>query len=453
MRPDIHSDHDKRSARCRVTPVARRALAGLALTLLLASCATFVPEPVDPSDSAAGIYRDTIDGVTVATTLLADEDARRLYGVPLADVGLQAIWVQVDNRSDRALWLLVSALDERYFAPDEAAVLFHAGFSSEDEERITHRFRELAVPLKTTAGGISEGYVLAPRHEGGRYVSVQLAGGDGVRDFGFAVTLPDGDFDFERLHPDLIYAGATHPDLDLDQARAVLRDLPCCTHRKDGSGAGDPLNLVLVGDIDTVLASLSRSSWSFTHRIGPESIKRLIGATLSGAAYSVAPVSNLYLFGRPQDIALQHARNTIVQRNHLRLWLAPFRIEGRAVWVGQVSRDIDIKLTSKSTSLTTHVIDPNIDEAREHLLQTLMVKGAIDRFGFIRGQAPTTEEAPYTNLTDDPYFTDGLRLLARLTGATTTPLHHIEFLEWNNSADPVREFQEPTERSESGGSE
>jgi hypothetical protein len=46
---------------------------------------------------------------------------------------------------------------------------------------------------------------------------------------------------------------------------------------------------------------------------------------------SERPVSPLNLFGRKQDIALQKARKDIHQRNHLRLWLAPFRVEGEEV--------------------------------------------------------------------------------------------------------------------------
>jgi len=68
-------------------------------------------------------------------------------------------------------------------------------------------------------------------------------------------------------------------------------------------------------------------------------------------------VSGLYVFGRKQDVALQRARRSISQRNHMRLWLAPFRVEGNSVWVGQVSRDIGVKVTPKSPTLTTHVID------------------------------------------------------------------------------------------------
>jgi hypothetical protein len=60
-----------------------------------------------------------------------------------------------------------------------------------------------------------------------------------------------------------------------------------------------------------------------------------------------APISPLHVFGRQQDVALQKARNTVSLRNHLRLWLAPFRVDGQQVRVGQISRGIGIKLPRK----------------------------------------------------------------------------------------------------------
>ena len=59
-------------------------------------------------------------------------------------------------------------------------------------------------------------------------------------------------------------------------------------------------------------------------------------------------MSDLYLFGRAQDFALQKARDNIHQRNHLRLWLSPMRYHGKQVWVGQISRDIGSRLTIHS---------------------------------------------------------------------------------------------------------
>jgi len=411
--------------------------------LLAAGCATFDPQPVDVLGSPAEIYSHTEHDITVFTTILSDELARQEYGVHLAGMGLQAIWLRVENRSDHAHWLLVSALDANYYPPDEAAVLFHAGLNDEQEAALTQHFRDLAIPLKTPAGGITEGYVLAPRQEGGRYVVVMLIGKKHLVDFGFAVTLPDGDFDFERLEPERIYAGRERPDLDLGQLREELRALPCCTTDASGERDGDPLNLVVVGDDGDVLAAMARAGWSFTHRIDLNTIERMIGAAVSGQSYPVAPVSPLYYLGRPQDMALQRARNTIVQRNHLRLWLAPFRFEGRSVWVGQISRDIAVKATTKSPTLTTHVIDPNIDEAREHLLQSLLVAGAIEQFAFVDGVRPASNDDPRQNLTGDPYFTDGLRVVVVLSDSGIKSPEEIEFLEWRNSADPIQGAQEP----------
>jgi hypothetical protein len=357
--------------------------------------------------------------------------------VDLASVGLQAIWVQIDNRADHSHWLLVSALDPNYFAPNEAAALFEIALSEEDEKRASERFGDLAMPLKSPAGQVTEGYVLAPRHEGGRYINVLLAGNQHVVDFGFAVPLPDGEFDYEQLDPLQIYPNQERPDLTLDQLRTRLRDLPCCVLDENSEREGDPVNLVLISNLDEMLAALSRGGWSFTHRINLETIERMVGAAISGAAYPVAPVSPLYLFDRPQDLALQRARNTILQRNHLRLWLAPFRYGGQSVWVGQVSRDISVKATLLSPTLTTHVIDPNVDEAREHVLQSLLVVGVVERFAFVGGVPPASPHSPRANLTEDPYFTDGLRLVMQVSGTRTIPPEEVIFVEWQNSADPT----------------
>ena len=412
------------------------------LALLVSACAAFDPQPVDVRQGPGTIHSDTEHDVSVSTTILSDEQAERLYGVDLGSVGLQAVWLRIENRSDHAHWFLVSALDANYYPPDEAAALFHPVLSGEDEHAVTLHFRRLAIPLKSEPGSVNEGYVLVPRTEGGRYVVVKLVGTRHTVDFGFAVTLPDGEFDFESLDPARIYVDRERPDLNMEQLRAELRELPCCAMDKGGEREGDPLNLVVIGNVEDVLAAMSRAGWSFTHRIDLNTVRRMIGAAMSGAAYPVAPVSPLYFQGRPQDMALQRARSTIVQRNHLRLWLAPFRFESKSVWIGQISRDIAIKGTTKTATLTTHVIDPNVDEAREHLLQSLLVSGAIERYGFVRGMEPVPPSVPRVNLTGDPFFTDGRRFVVMLSGRTTTGPEEAEFLEWLSSGDPVELMQD-----------
>ena len=67
-------------------------------------------------------------------------------------------------------------------------------------------------------------------------------------------------------------------------------------------------------------------------------------------------------------MALQRARTSIHERNHLRLWLAPMRFDGKLVWIGQISRDIGVRFTSKT--ITTHKIDPDVDETRSFWFRT-----------------------------------------------------------------------------------
>ncbi len=420
-------------------------LVAVILLLALAGCAGFEPLPLTEWPDSERVLTQTQRDVTVSAGILTDDQAERLYGVNLSDVGLQAIWLEIDNRSDKDYWLMVASLDPDYFAPDEAAALFKFRLSSDDDERLVARVRELAMPLRTEAGELSTGYVLAPAHEGGRYLTVPLFTDRELLQFGFPLRLPDGEFDFEELDAQRIYGDQPRPDLDVDELRAAIRELPCCTTDSDGDRYGDPINIVIVGDRESLLAAMSHAGWSFTKRITPDTVRRLIGSAISGSEFAVAPVSPLFAFGRKQDLALQRARSTIVQRNHLRLWLAPFRYQGEPVWIGQVSRDVAVKLTTRSPTLTTHVIDPNVDEAREHLLQSMILSGSVARFGFVDVLPPSTPDAPAYNLTDDPYFTDGQRLVVILSGFASVAPARVEYLRWGQSEDPTDSAQRPGE--------
>ena len=131
-------------------------------------------------------------------------------------------------------------------------------------------------------------------------------------------------------------------------------------------------------------------------------------SALSGTASQCA-VSDLYPFGRPQDLALQKARDNIHQRNHLRLWLSPICYHGKQVWVGQISRDIGSRLTIHSPTLTTHKIDPNVDEARTALAEDMAYSQNLAKYELVEGVGRAPQSTPRENLTTDPYYTDGYR--------------------------------------------
>lgn len=414
----------------------------LLIILLMTGCSGTVP--YKPTAEILPIKLGRIQqleqaNVSVQLSIPSDDNISSSLGVPLSKYGIQPIWMKVENKSDIDYWLMPIAIDPDYFSADEAARI--TGESLSEEDQIAHKkmFRQNALSFFIEGKSTHEGYVYANHKRGGRFVDVRLSGHKHNIRMRFSVLLPTESFDYEYSELRERYAKVKElDDLTIPELREKLITLPCCSTNKSGNRKGDPLNIAIVGSGEEVVSALVSSGWDFTESINFNSIKRLIDATLSGKSFKTAPVSALYAFGRKQDIALQRGRSTISQRNHMRLWLAPFSCNGKPVWVGQVSRDIGVKLTTKSPTLTTHVIDPVIDEAREYLFQSLLHHDAVSQFGFVKGVGFASEIQPHYNLTDDPYFTDGMRLLVWISEKPTPPEMALDF-GWNDSADPVRE--------------
>ena len=416
-------------------------LAALAVAVCLSACAT-TRENTRPGPVLFDLSRTQAmhqDGVTANVRIATDDEATRIFGVSLAEHGIQGIWMRLENASDHDYWLLPIAIDPDYFSADEAALVSARRLSRERRAALTETFRAKALPFYLKAGAVNEGFVYASHMRGGRFVDIRLSGNRRAVRMRFAVLLPTQGFDYELSGLRELYARVAQlPDLPLEAARQRTRELPCCTTNADGTGQGDPLNVVFIGSGRDVVSALTASGWYFTEAITVESIKKLIGAAIAQEPFSTAPVSPLYMFEREHDIALQRGRSTISQRNHMRLWLAPFRCEGLPVWVGQVSRDIGVKLTHRSRTLTTHVIDPVVDESREYLLHSLLHHEAVRWFAFARGAGKADKDRPRHNLTGDPYFTDGMRLVIMVSREPVAP-QEAQNLAWNESTDPVLE--------------
>ncbi|MBK7902166.1 MAG: LssY C-terminal domain-containing protein [Proteobacteria bacterium] len=432
-----------------------------ALTPVLAGTAGAGPPPAASTEaqaplgvqSAAAIETETAglplqlgrlrtqqqDGVTVQLAIPTEEQAAKHFGVPLAEAGIQPIWLRIENTSDHDYWLLPVSIDPDYYSADEVALVTLKKVPKDQRAAHADQFRQHALPFFSAARSTNEGYVYASHMRGGRFVDIRMTGNQqGIR-MRFAVLLPTEGFDYERSSLKSLYEKVDDfPNLGLEELRARLRELPCCATNTAGDGEGDPLNVVIVGTGEEAISALAASGWSFTEAITADSVRRMVGAAITEKSFLTAPVSSLYAFGRKQDVALQRGRTTISQRNHMRLWLARFRSEGRPVWVGQVSRDIGVKATTRSTTLTTHVIDPVIDESREYLLHSLMHHDAVSRFAFVRGVGDATHVKPRHNLTGDPYITDGMRLVIWISSEPVDP-NEARNLGWNLSTDPVLE--------------
>jgi hypothetical protein len=411
----------------------KKALAGAAALLALLAGGSAVAE--GGTDRAPYLERartKTAGDLRISAAALSAEESAAVYGAPLADKGIQPVWVEVDNRDDRAYFLLSPGLDPNFFPASEAAEAIALGDPAADLAGLKRRFGELAFRNPVLPGKKVSGFVLTNLHEGVKFAQVDLFAEGRSQSASFLLFFPGLRADYTRNETDVteLYAADEIVDFTDDEAfRAALETLPCCTTSKDGSKAGDPLNLVIVGDVDDAFPALIRRGWSPTEVQWSGSILRMVKSALARERYPYAPVSNLYLFGRPQDLALQKARDNIHQRNHLRVWKSPMRWRGKPVWVGQISRDIGSRMTIHSPTLTTHKIDPNVDSAALALVEDLVYSQNLKRIGFVSGVGAAPKDAPRRNLTRDPYYTGGVRVVLFFDHAPTS-LVDIEFIPW-----------------------
>jgi hypothetical protein len=370
--------------------------------------------------------------VRVSAAALSDDESAAVYGSPLADKLIQPVWIEVENNEDVPYWMMFAGLDPNFFPASEAAEAMAAGGSSRKLEELDRRFKELAFRNPVPPGGMVAGFVLTNLHEGVKLLQIDLFADRRSRSFSFLAVVPGLRTDYSEsrvFRRDIAADGGVVNFTDDPEFRAALEALPCCATNKDGSRNGDPLNLVIIGGIDDAFASLVRRGWSPTEATWKGSVMRMMSSALSRERYPYAPISNLYLFGRPQDIALQKARDNIHQRNHLRLWRSAMLYHGQPVWVGQVSRDIGSRLTIHSPTLTTHKIDPDVDEAARALMEDLVYSQGLRAIGLVKGVGATPKSAPRENLTTDPYYTAGMRTVL-LFNSTPTSLTQIEVLPW-----------------------
>ena len=409
-------------------PSARSALVGtmaLLLALTLIGCAG-TPTQTVSLDYRARAETQAEGRVRVSAVVLSPLESEQTFSMPLARKRVQPVWLEIDNQEDQQLYLMVLGVDPDYFAPSEVAWQFKS-YGSESLAAKADRLLDMHIPVVIPSTGEVSGYVYTNLDPGAKAFAVELFGKSYFRSFEFAQIVPGFDADFMSVDFQQIYPEREVRELTLDGLRDYLEELPCCVAGGDRKSPGDPLNLVIVGDPRQAISALVSRGWNLTETMRGNTTWRTIKSSLFRSKYRTSPISPLYLFDRPQDIALQKARGSVDERNHLRLWLAPVIVEGKNVWVGQISRDIGVKLSRKT--FITHRIDPMIDEARLYITLDLMGSQSLRSIGYVAGVGHSGRAAPRYNYTEDPYYTDGLRVVLIL-GDERYALDELEYLPW-----------------------
>lgn len=384
------------------------------MTLLL-GCADFRPMLIEETSVLQRAQSQTQGDIQVTVAVPTLTESRQLFDTDLHGKHVLPVWISIQNNSDYPVWFHPYTIDPNYFSFHEVAWLSHRTGAMETNERIDDYFRNHAMSYFVPSRKIASGFVFVNKKPGTMYIPVRVIALDGQQTFEFFVKDPGLRTDYDRVDFNSLYPADTVVDLeDVDAVRRWTEKLPCCTTNKKSTLNGDPINIIVIASDLAFKRGFLRVGWDEAAALSVKSAAKTAVAGLSGQAYENAPFSSLYLFNRPQDVGLQKARQNIHQRNHLRLWLAPVTFKGTSVWVGQISRDIGSRLTSKTVTFTTHKIDPNVDDARDGLLLDFYAAQVIDSYGFVKGVGEATPDAPRENLTGDPYYTDGLRAVVFL---------------------------------------
>jgi hypothetical protein len=387
-----------------------------------------------------------IDGdVRVTVAVLGAEESRQLFGVNLAGQDIQPVWVRVQNADTVAYWLMSAGLDPAYFSPLEAAYAFHGTIGSSVNKKIDDHFRVMNFRNPIAPGTSVSGFVFTNRDEGTKVVDIDLVGQGKIKFFTFFVPVPGIKTDYHEVDFENLYAEEEIVNLDENELRTELENLPCCATNEDGTENGDPLNLVLIGSREDISSAFVRRGWLPAEQTYGKAVWKTIKSFLFGSRYRYSPVSPLYFSKRQQDIAGQKPRHTVHQRNHLRMWLSPMRYQGKPVWIAQISRDIGVRFTFKTWPPVTHKIDPDIDEAMYALMEDLIYSQQLAKIGWVKGVGVATRSKPRHNLTGDPYFTAGLRAVLMFDRRPYS-FTEIQSFDWEESAVSTRLKRLETDR-------
>ena len=165
----------------------------------------------------------------------------------------------------------------------------------------------------------------------------------------------------------------------------------------------DLTNLMFIGSREQLQAAFRKAGWFPADPLGRSANFETARAIIEDRGYNEAPVSILFLDGRPPDLVFQKQNDTFAMRHHIRIWQRPQTFDGQPVWIAAATHDIKISFSQASFNFT-HGIDSNIDRERTKVTYDLEFTGLVKACSlFTRPAVPHDA----SNATGDALVTDG----------------------------------------------
>lgn len=187
--------------------------------------------------------------------------------------------------------------------------------------------------------------------------------------------------------------------------------------RRVSDKAGDPgdmVNFLILGNEEEMQKVFTTAGWVHVDADVKAAILAGALASFEKESYVTMPMSQLYLFGRPQDYGWAHAEpiKVVASRNHLRIWKAPFTVNGQTLWVGAATHDIGFEKDQRNNGLT-HKIDPDIDLERDYVEKTLCSTGLVAEVTHFLPKNPLQQA---NTATGGSFHSNGQVLVLKLAG-------------------------------------
>jgi hypothetical protein len=380
----------------------------ISLALMLAGCATWqAPAVMDDASIRARAAGAVRNNVRVQVAVLSSEESERMFGASIGADKMQPVWIEVRNGSSQTLWLLRSGTDPDYFSPREVAWSLNTLLGGANNERMSDYLNALGFKNPVPPGETHAGILFTNPDRGTKLVNIDLFGDKTLIPFTLYVRVPDDASDPRFAHTAFEYPRNAVKDCHtLEALRSALVQLPCCATNADGSAQGDPLNAVLVGEFSDIAAAVVRRNYR----------RNMYEAD-----------AEQHLFGRAPDAVARKQAQAGAPATWLRVWLAPIRYQGRAVYVVQIGRPAGGRFARPDAERL--VLHEDVDEARNFVIQDMMYSGGLERLGFVSGVGPATRSNPRNANDEEHYYTDGLRAVLFFA---TRPIafSNIEMLGW-----------------------
>jgi hypothetical protein len=186
--------------------------------------------------------------------------------------------------------------------------------------------------------------------------------------------------------------------------KPALEDAPKATVTAQGI-PGDPLNVGFIATEDELIRAMLGAGWQPANPITFRTSLHIARSVLLGQSYPGAPVSDLFLFGRRQDLAFEKpVGDSARRRHHVRFWRSAELGQGASpLWIGSATFDRSVGFSHR-TGQVTHHIAADIDTERNGLIADLVETGRVVKLFQVTGVGATLAGH---NGGGDRYYTDG----------------------------------------------